>query len=152
MCLLWLPLHFGVLNSVVRRAECLYPMTLFILTIKFCKITLEVLDLLKCCFWMGRFKEVVEFIVLNATSTLVFYAPLFEHRDWKVFFLPQGGHQSHLEEAVFKTIKESTTVKVIGIRVSTEIQREIILHLKNIYPSEFKSWLHVCFLFVFTQK
>lgn len=48
---------------------------------------------------------------------------------------------------VFKTLKESTTVKVIGIRVSTEIQREIILHLKKKkYPSEFKSWLHTFFV------
>lgn len=46
--------------------------SMFILTIKFCKITLEVMDLFEMlCFWMGSFKEVVEFTVLNATSTLV---------------------------------------------------------------------------------
>lgn len=45
--------------------------SMFILTIKFCKITLEVMDLI------FLFKEVVEFTVL----THWFYAPLFEHRD-----------------------------------------------------------------------
>lgn len=45
--------------------------SMFILTIKFCKITLEVMDLI------FLFKEVVEFTVLPHW----FYAPLFEHRD-----------------------------------------------------------------------
>lgn len=65
----------------------------------------------------------------------------------KCFFSATRGPPKSLGRSCVEA--ESTTVKVIGIRVSTEIQREIILHLKkkNIHQNLSPGYMFVFCLF-----